>query len=78
MTFSFENTKAMIILPSEVHNKSAFFEVTERERVSSTSPWIWRTEFWDHAPQADVALVNAGFFLVFLSMQVSSFAIYFE
>lgn len=29
-------------------------------------PWIWRTEFFDHEPQADIALLNAGWYLAYM------------
>ncbi len=32
-------------------------------------PWIWRTEFFDHEPQGDVALVGKGFHAVYIDMQ---------
>ncbi|RLS56766.1 MAG: alpha/beta hydrolase [Planctomycetota bacterium] len=33
------------------------------------SPWIWRTEFFGHEPQADMALVAKGFHIAFIDMQ---------
>jgi pimeloyl-ACP methyl ester carboxylesterase len=32
-------------------------------------PWIWRTEFFGHEPQADLALLNKGFHVVYLDVQ---------
>jgi pimeloyl-ACP methyl ester carboxylesterase len=29
-------------------------------------PWIWRTEFFNHEPQADIALLNAGWHLAYM------------
>lgn len=31
-------------------------------------PWIWRTEFFDHRPEIDLALVEKGFHLVHLQV----------
>jgi pimeloyl-ACP methyl ester carboxylesterase len=31
-------------------------------------PWIWRTEFFGHEPQADVALLAAGYHVAYISM----------
>lgn len=32
-------------------------------------PWIWRTEFFGHEPQADLALLEKGFHAVYLDVQ---------
>ena len=32
-------------------------------------PWIWRTEFFGHEPQADLALLKKGFHVAYLDMQ---------
>lgn len=29
-------------------------------------PWIWRTRFWGHEPQTDIALLERGFHLVYI------------
>ena len=31
-------------------------------------PWIWRAEFFDHEPQVDVALLQNGFHLVYITV----------
>jgi len=31
-------------------------------------PWIWRAEFFDHEPQVDVALLENGFHLVYITV----------
>ena len=31
-------------------------------------PWIWRTRFWAHEPQTDIALLERGFHLVYVDM----------
>jgi len=38
--------------------------------VSAPSrPWIWRTEFFGHQPQADIALLKKGFHVLYVDMQ---------
>jgi pimeloyl-ACP methyl ester carboxylesterase len=32
-------------------------------------PWIWRTEFFGHEPQADIGLVEKGFHAVYMDVQ---------
>ena len=32
-------------------------------------PWIWRTEFFGHQPQADIALLGKGFHLAYLDVR---------
>jgi dienelactone hydrolase len=32
-------------------------------------PWIWRTEFFGHEPQADIALVDKGFHAAYVNVQ---------
>jgi pimeloyl-ACP methyl ester carboxylesterase len=32
-------------------------------------PWLWRTEFFGHEPQADVALLGRGFHVVYMDVQ---------
>jgi pimeloyl-ACP methyl ester carboxylesterase/outer membrane protein assembly factor BamB len=32
-------------------------------------PWIWRTEFFGHEPQADIALVGKGFHVAYVNVQ---------
>ena len=36
------------------------FLVVEPRREAAGRPWIWRAEFFDHEPQADLALLEAG------------------
>ena len=33
------------------------------------SPWIWRTEFFGHEPQADLALLGRGFHVAYVDVQ---------
>jgi pimeloyl-ACP methyl ester carboxylesterase len=41
-----------------------------RPRNSAQSqPWIWRTEFFGHEPQADIALLERGFHLAYIDVQ---------
>jgi len=32
-------------------------------------PWIWRTEFFGHEPQADIALLGHGFHVAYINVQ---------
>ncbi len=32
-------------------------------------PWIWRTEFFGHEPQADIALLGKGFHVAYMNVQ---------
>ena len=33
------------------------------------TPWIWRTEFFGHEPQADIALLGKGFHVAYIDVQ---------
>ena len=33
------------------------------------NPWIWRTEFFGHEPQADIALLNKGWHVAYTNVQ---------
>ena len=37
--------------------------------AATGKPWIWRTEFFGHEPQADIALLGRGFHLAYLDVQ---------
>lgn len=39
------------------------------KQVAKGSPWIWRTEFFGHEPQADIALLGLGFHVAYIDMQ---------
>ncbi len=36
---------------------------------ATNRPWIWRTEFFGHEPQADLALLNKGFHVAYINME---------
>jgi pimeloyl-ACP methyl ester carboxylesterase len=36
---------------------------------ASGNPWIWRTEFFGHEPQADSTLAAKGFYVVYMDLQ---------
>jgi pimeloyl-ACP methyl ester carboxylesterase len=42
--------------------------VVEPKSVAPGRPWIWRAEFFDHEPQADVALLERGWHLVYITV----------
>jgi len=39
------------------------------ERPAAGRPWVWRTEFFGHAPQADLALLRIGLHLAYIDLQ---------
>ncbi len=45
----------------KVGERNAFVVVPKT--VATGRPWIWRTEFFGHEPQADIALLEHGFML---------------
>lgn len=52
------------------------FKVAERashlilpKQAAPGRPWIWRTEFFGHEPQADLALLAKGFHVAYTNMQ---------
>ncbi|MDO4587673.1 MAG: alpha/beta hydrolase [Planctomycetia bacterium] len=49
--FMFENRSAKIVVP---------------QKRADSSPWIWRARFFGHEPQADIALLQKGFHLVYI------------
>lgn len=51
--FEVDGRKALVVLPKE---------------PAAGKPWIWRAEFFDHRPEADVALVAKGFHLVYIDV----------
>lgn len=38
-------------------------------KKAKSAPWIWRTEFFGHEPQADSVLLTKGFHLVYIDVQ---------
>ena len=39
------------------------------EQPAAGKPWIWRTEFFGHEPQADLALIGKGFHVAYIDVQ---------
>lgn len=39
------------------------------KNAATGKPWIWRTEFFDHEPQADVALLGRGWHVAYMNAQ---------
>lgn len=51
--FKFNGVDAKIVFPRQAnHSKN----------------WIWRTQFWGHEPQTDIALLNKGFHVVYVDV----------
>ncbi|WP_026262551.1 GDSL-type esterase/lipase family protein [Spirosoma panaciterrae] len=40
-------------------------KVVKPRIVAKDKPWIWRARFWGHEPQADIALLDHGFHVVY-------------
>jgi lysophospholipase L1-like esterase len=40
-------------------------KVVKPKVAASGKPWIWRTRFWAHEPQTDIALLERGYHLVY-------------
>jgi pimeloyl-ACP methyl ester carboxylesterase len=38
------------------------------DKAAVGSPWIWRARFWGHEPQADLALLDKGFHVVYMDV----------
>ena len=51
--FKFDGVDAKIVFPN---------------KVNKTKNWIWRTQFWGHEPQTDIALLNKGFHVVYVNL----------
>jgi pimeloyl-ACP methyl ester carboxylesterase len=51
--FEFEGHEAKIVFP---------------EKANESKNWIWRARFWGHEPQADLALLEKGFHLVYVEV----------
>ncbi|MDR0335685.1 MAG: alpha/beta hydrolase [Planctomycetaceae bacterium] len=50
------------------------FEVGQRpcrvvvpKSVAEGKPWVWRAVFWGHEPQTEIALLNKGYYVAFVS-----------
>lgn len=39
------------------------------KQAAKGSPWIWRTEFFGHEPQADIALLERGYHVAYIDVQ---------
>lgn len=48
--FTFRTRNAKVVMPKQ---------------VATGRPWIWRSRFWGHEPQTDIALLERGFYLVY-------------
>jgi lysophospholipase L1-like esterase/dienelactone hydrolase len=40
-------------------------KVVQPKWAASNHPWVWRARFWGHEPQADIALLERGFHIVY-------------
>ncbi len=48
--FTFQGKNAKVVIP---------------KHAAPDHPWIWRARFWGHEPQADIALLERGFHIVY-------------
>lgn len=51
--FKFNGVDAKIVFPKQ---------------ANQSKNWIWRTQFWGHEPQTDIALLNKGFHVVYVDV----------
>ena len=51
--FKFNGVDAKIVFPN---------------KPNQSKNWIWRTQFWAHEPQTDIALLNQGFHVVYVDV----------
>ncbi len=51
----------------QVEDRNAF--LIAPKMVAEGNPWIWRTEFFGHEPQADKELLEHGFHVAYVDMQ---------
>jgi predicted esterase len=51
----------------QVDGRNCFIVVPKK--AAEGQPWIWRTEFFGHEPQADLALAAKGFHLAYVDVQ---------
>ena len=51
--FKFNGVDAKIVFP---------------KKSNPSKNWIWRTQFWGHEPQTDIALLNRGFHVVYVDL----------
>ena len=52
--FAVDGHKCLLVLP---------------KTPAAGKPWIWRTEFFGHEPQGDIALLGKGFHVAYMDMQ---------
>ena len=48
--FTYKDIQSIIVVPKQIHPQK---------------PWIWRARFFGHEPQTDIALLKAGYHLVY-------------
>jgi len=51
----------------KIDSRKAF--LIEPAMAAPGNPWIWRTEFFGHQPQADIALLKKGFHVAYVDVQ---------
>ena len=43
--------------------------LVEPQNAAAGNPWIWRTEYFDHEPQVDLALARRGYHIAYMDVQ---------
>lgn len=46
-----------------IHNNAC--KIVKPKWTAEGRPWVWRARFWGHEPQADIALLERGFHIVY-------------
>jgi pimeloyl-ACP methyl ester carboxylesterase len=54
LKFTVDGRECLLVVPSQ---------------VAANKPWIWRTEFFGHEPQADLALLRQGWHVAYMNVQ---------
>ncbi len=74
-----DNSSSLIAV-STIQNKWNGFEIIEfkfngvdakivfPKKPNPAKNWIWRTQFWAHEPQTDIALLDQGFHMVYVDV----------
>jgi hypothetical protein len=82
LLFKYEQykTRQISMTNNPVHNQWNGFEIMEFKfngvdakivfpnQANQNKDWIWRTQFWEHEPQVDIALLKKGFHVVYIDV----------
>lgn len=48
------------------------FKVVFPKTPNKKREWVWRARFWGHEPQTDIALLERGFHLVYIEVDLTA------